>query len=96
MTEEEDKESTDIARINIRLTPGQYDLMRRLGGSLGFDRDSTTAKHFLVVGMQASMSALVTSQNQDSGAFLKTFMAMITEESRKADERDARGEKNAA
>ncbi len=96
MTEEEEKETCDIARINIRLTPGQYDLMKKLGGALGFDRDSTTAKHFLVVGMQSSMSALATSQGQDSTVALRDFMAMMKEESAKADEREAKGRKNAA
>jgi hypothetical protein len=96
MVEEEEKETGDIARINIRLTPGQYDLMRRLGGALGFDRDSTTAKHFFVVGMQSSMSALATSQGQDSTVALRDFMAMMKEESSKADEREAKGRKSAA
>ncbi len=102
MTEEEEKESSDVSRINIRLTPGQYDLMRRLGGALGFDRDSTTAKHFLVVGMQASMSSLATAQTTQMTSGFEDFMNMLHKEQAKAEQMDLvkeaekAGQKNAA
>ncbi len=102
MTEEEDKESSEVARINIRLTPGQYDLMKRLGSALGFDRDSTTAKHFFILGMQSSMSSLGTSQSAQMVSGFQDFMILIQQEAAKAEQTDLikeaekAGRKNAA
>lgn len=70
----EDKEDRG-ARINLRLSESQYKLMKQLGGVLGIELDSQCAKHFFVMGLQASMGALATSQ---SGALIEILKAALT------------------
>ncbi len=67
------------ARVNLRLTEGQYDLMRKLGGCLGIELDSQCAKHFFLLGMQNSMSSLITSQNGDVLKVLEGFARAVSE-----------------
>ncbi len=99
---EEEKEKDDTPRFNIRLTPGQQELMRNLGGALGFDRDSTMAKHFLVVGMQASMASLGTSQSAQMLSGFQDFLTVCKQAEAKAEQTDLikeaekAGQKNAA
>jgi hypothetical protein len=53
------------SRVNLRLTEGQYILMKKMGGALGIELDSQCAKHFFLLGLQSSMSTLATAQNAD-------------------------------
>lgn len=62
------------ARVNLRLTEGQYELMKKLGGALGIELDSQCAKHFFLLGLQASMSTLSTAQ---SAQMLTVFQNMV-------------------
>lgn len=81
------------ARVNLRLTDGQYELMKKLGGALGIELDSQCAKHFFLLGIQASMSTLATQQGnqmldifraamQQSAASDAEQMDLVTEASR--------------
>ncbi len=53
------------ARVNLRLTDGQYILMKKLGAALGIELDSQCAKHFFLLGLQSSMATLAAAQTGD-------------------------------
>jgi hypothetical protein len=72
------------ARVNLRLTDGQYDLMKKLGAALGIELDSQCAKHFFLLGLQSSMSTLATSQNGEVVKFLETFTKAVSDEASRA------------
>jgi uncharacterized protein YgfB (UPF0149 family) len=72
------------ARVNLRLTDGQYDLMKKLGAALGIELDSQCAKHFFLLGLQSSMSTLATSQNGEVVKFLETFAKAVSDEASRA------------
>lgn len=76
------------ARVNLRLTEGQYELMKKLGGALGIELDSQCAKHFFLLGLQASMSTLSTAQNAQMVSGFQTFMELVKTEADKAEQMD--------
>lgn len=65
------------ARVNLRLTDGQYELMKKLGGALGIELDSQCAKHFFLVGLQASMSSLSVAQGAEMSKGFGKFVEMV-------------------
>jgi hypothetical protein len=67
------------ARVNLRLTDAQYELMKKLGGALGIELDSQCAKHFFLVGMQNSMATLITSQNGEVVKVLENLGKLVSE-----------------
>ncbi len=67
------------ARVNLRLTDAQYELMKKLGGCLGIELDSQCAKHFFLVGMQASMSSLITAQSGEVVKFMQKMEKAVSE-----------------
>lgn len=67
------------ARVNLRLTDGQYILMKKLGAALGIELDSQCAKHFFLLGLQSSMSTLATSQSADLVNILQSFAKQVQE-----------------
>jgi uncharacterized protein (DUF1778 family) len=67
------------ARVNLRLTDGQYSLMKKLGAALGIELDSQCAKHFFLLGLQSSMSTLATSQAADMVSIFKNFALQAQE-----------------
>lgn len=89
MEKQEEEKTTN--RVNLRLTDGQYELMKNLGGALGIELDSQCAKHFFLIGMQSSMGALSGNANTKSVEFMTELLRMF-----KAAEASQEEEKNAA
>lgn len=75
------------ARVNLRLTDGQYELMRKLGGALGIELDSQCAKHFFLVGLQSSMASLSVAQGGEMARGFGKFVELI-EKAEKAEQMD--------
>ncbi len=67
------------SRVNLRLTDGQYILMKKLGAALGIELDSQCAKHFFLLGLQSSMSTLATSHTADLVNMFQNFAKQAQE-----------------
>jgi len=55
--------------------------MKKLGGALGIELDSQCAKHFFLLGLQASMSTLSTAQSAQMLSVFQSFAQAVQSES---------------
>lgn len=49
-------EDNNSERLNIRIPKTQYKLIRQFGATIGLENDSACVRHFLTMGLQATMS----------------------------------------
>lgn len=50
-------EDSNSERINIRIPKSQYKLIRKFGETIGLESDSACVRHFLAMGIQATMGS---------------------------------------
>lgn len=55
-------EDSNSERINIRIPKTQYKLIRKFGETIGLESDSACVRHFLAIGIQATMGSFSTLQ----------------------------------
>lgn len=71
-------EDNNSERLNIRIPKTQYKLIRQFGATIGLENDSACVRHFLTMGLQATMSgfsSMVAVQQQKD--MIADFKAMV-------------------
>lgn len=78
--ENDETEDKGGARVNLRMSDSQFELMMRLAGALGIEKPGQAARHFFLLGMQSSMGALSGSANTKAEAFMQFMMQQMAAE----------------